>query len=160
MAGEGGFPTRPTRDSFGPTYEQARPADDPSQELEADPLNLLCHQSAGIGLIAPRAIIVAEYTGGQWVYTYRAEAWNPKSAQAHPEITRDGAGDYHVDFASSYLDKDGNEVTTQLLGALCIPQAAGYYGEARASDANTIDFETKSRAADAGTDVKFLLLVW
>jgi hypothetical protein len=113
-----GWPSRVIRSLFGPELEDDYPVQNPLTDIPAAAHNLGFHQIAGLNVaLLPRAVVVAEWTGGALQIYYQAEAWNASESQAHPVLARTGAGTYTLTFASTYLDKDANPVATALVHA-------------------------------------------
>lgn len=73
-----GFPTRPQLSDIGPiTLLDARPVRESTKELAAQHWNLLKHQVAGMGILAPR--IQAKLTiANPTLLLAHYEAWNPQ----------------------------------------------------------------------------------
>ncbi len=116
-----GWPLRPDRDSFGPTFRDASPVRDPERQLSALSYNLSCWQLAGMGLLAPRAKLV--FTMGVTpMILQRAEAWNPDRSTVgpyvDPSITRTGAGNYLVEYTSPVPDENGEDQELSFTDAL------------------------------------------
>jgi hypothetical protein len=111
------FPKRAQRSSFGPKLVNNYPAENPQSDVPDTALNGMFWGVAGMGLILPRAVVVATYTGGQFVISHQAEAWNPEGDQAHPTLARSAAGRYSYTFAASYLDEDGTAIPTDVRAA-------------------------------------------
>lgn len=114
-----GFPRRPLRSAFGPKLTNAYPVEHPETQVGAQSFNPDFWQTAGMGLIVPRAIVIAKWNGSAFDIYHQAEAWNPNGDQAHPVLARTGAGLFTYTFAASYLDEDGNEVPTDIRAARC-----------------------------------------
>lgn len=116
-----GWPLRPDRDSFGPTFRDSAPVRDPQRQLAAASYNLSCWQLAGMGLLVPRAKL--EFTMAvSPVILQRAEAWNPArstvGAYADPAITRTGAGNYLIEYPSPVPDENGEDQEISFTDAL------------------------------------------
>lgn len=109
-----GFPARIQRSDLGPTFVDAYPVENPETDIGARAFNAAFHQVAGMNLVSPRAIVVAEYSGGALSIQYQAEAWNPNSDQAHPVLSRNGTGLYFLTFDASYADESGVQIPTTL----------------------------------------------
>jgi hypothetical protein len=103
-----GAPLRPSRDSFGPTYRNSTAVRDPTRQAGADSYNLLCWQSAGMGLVAPRTMLIFRAQLGPLLLG-RVEAWNPKQlttgAYVNPTLTRSSVGNYIVEYPSPVPDE-------------------------------------------------------
>lgn len=109
-----GFPTRPDRDSFGPTMLDVVPVRDPERHVGAGLLNLFSHQVAGLGLISPRVMMRLTVNGGSSAIVARAEAWNPKGLatgdKVAPTLSSPGTGLLAVTYPTSITDQEGNAV--------------------------------------------------
>lgn len=105
-----GFPTRPDRNAFGQTMQNSGAVRDPSRHLDASTWNLMAWQVAGLGLLAPRAMLYFHGAASPAIIA-RAEAWNPLRAgsgvYADPAFTVNGTGDYTVAWPSSIPDELG-----------------------------------------------------
>lgn len=112
-----GFPTRPTRQDFGPQLKNARPIENPELQVGEETLNPALWQLAGAGLMVPRAVLIAEWTGSAMQILYQQEAWNPRNDQPKPGLSRSSAGVYIYSFAATYLDEKGEERPTNILAA-------------------------------------------
>ena len=110
-----GFPSRFLRSLLGPKFVNTNPAENPETDVGAQQFNAAFHQVAGMNLVVPRVALIASYSGGGFVYSHQAEAWNPENAQAHPVLARSAAGVYTYTFASTYKDEDGTDVATVIL---------------------------------------------
>lgn len=102
-----GFPTRPSRDAFGPTYEDERPVRNPKRELGSAIGNLMFWQLAGAGIVAPMGVIQVAVTGGVATTVYQALAFDPKGQLALLTWINDATGQYTITFASTYPDETG-----------------------------------------------------
>lgn len=109
-----GFPNRPLRTAFGDKLEDSRPVENPKQEVGKAAFNAAFWNTAGLGLVLPRWVVIASWNGSQLVVQHQAEAWNPNNDQAHPVLARSATGKYSYTFASSYLDEDGVAVPTTI----------------------------------------------
>ncbi len=109
-----GFPLRPDRASFGEVLVNAAPVRDPSRQLDAAIFNLLTWQVAGLGLLAPRALVLFTAQASPPLIA-RAEAWNPRGETGGqlvpPTLTRNGTGDYLVTWPSPVPDENGASQT-------------------------------------------------
>lgn len=112
-----GFPKRFTRDELGPTLRNTYPVENPETDIGEDAFNGAFHQVAGMNLIVPRVSLVALWNGSSFNILSQEEAWNPRHSQAHPVLARTTAGHYTYTFASTYLDEDGNPISTALVAA-------------------------------------------
>jgi len=109
-----GFPVRPSRTAFGPTYSDAFPVTDPSKELGASVVNLVMWQLAACGLVLPQATIFVDASGSGATTTTQYLAWDPSQALSLLAWVRTGAGVYTCQLAPTYTDMDGNSVATNL----------------------------------------------
>ena len=112
----GGFPTRPNRDAFGPDYEDERPVQDVKREVGASIFNLLFHQVAGLGRVAPKAVLICTYAAGVVTTAYQMLAFDPNSELSLLTWVYVGAGNYQFAFASQYADEQGNLTNLSLIG--------------------------------------------
>ena len=156
-----GFPNRPDRDEFGPTYEDERPVENPKRELGQSVINLNMWQLTGVGLTSPKVVITATVSGSTVTVVNQLLAWDPHQDLGNITISYAGTGNYTFAFASTYPNEDGLSVSTGLIGGSVFPNVAtnvngvlnltsGYEGNIRLFD------------ADAGTaiDADFTLIIW
>lgn len=113
------FPLRPLRSAFGPKLENAYPVENSNTQIGDGSFNAAFWALAGLGLVLPRVVVVAKWTGSSFTIFHQAEAWNPDGAQAHPVLARSATGRYSYTFASTYLDEDGVAQDTVLRAARC-----------------------------------------
>lgn len=111
-----GFPTRPDRDSFGPTKLNASAGiRDLQRQHTAEEINLESHQTAGLGLVSPRVMLrlLVDNAGGSSLIS-RAEAWNPRGLttgdQVAPSIASPGVGLLTVTYPTQVADQEGTPV--------------------------------------------------
>lgn len=107
----GGFPRRPSLDSFGPQLQDTRVIRNPGAEAGSDLLNLMRFQLAGAGLMVARAWAVIDGTGGVITLAAHAESWNPKGLTAAPYTppvaVRTSTGLYTLTYQATYPDDAG-----------------------------------------------------
>jgi hypothetical protein len=157
-----GFPTRPNRDSFGPTFENERPVANPRREAGADLFNLMAWQSSGMGLTVPRAVLTAGVSGTTITTDYQGIAFDPNGDLSLISWTYAAVGRYTFAFAQNYNDENGISRTLELVAGIAHPInqtgfAVGvvnltslYEGEVRFFD-----------AAGAAVDVSgFIIQLW
>lgn len=111
------FPTRITRSQLGPQFRDVYPVENPETDIGGDQFNGLFDQVAGCNVIVSRAALVASWNGSAFDVLHQAEAWNTDNSQPHPALARSAIGRYTYLFAASYLDSEGNAVTTALPAA-------------------------------------------
>lgn len=156
-----GFPSRIQRSDLGPAFVDAYPVENPETDIGARAFNAAFHQVAGMNLVSPRAIVVAEYSGGALSVQYQAEAWNPNSDQAHPVLSRTGTGAYSLTFAASYADESGVQIPTTLYFAKASAMSQSLvFALARINPANSLQVILETQLADTTpVDVPFVLEV-
>lgn len=105
-----GFPNRPDRDSFGPEVENTSPVRNAKRQWGADIANLVMWQTAGMGLVCPRAALWFSATATPGILA-RAEAWNPRRLTTapfgDPQIEVLGDGDYLITYSTPVVDEQG-----------------------------------------------------
>lgn len=113
-----GFPNRPSRTAFGPEKRNERRVQNPETELDSAEMNLDFWQVAGMGLVAPRVVIIALASGGSLPtpYSYQGIAWDPKGLLGAIPSVYNGVGDYEFNFAATYPDQRGVAIATSLKG--------------------------------------------
>jgi hypothetical protein len=122
-----GFPRRPSRKTFGPTFKNERPVRNPETQASAELVNLLAFQVAGGGLMVPRAWVIFDATGGPAdpPIIAGAQSWNPDGnttpEYAPPVIARTSAGLYTINYNSDYPDENGELVPIGILTAFGRP---------------------------------------
>jgi hypothetical protein len=148
----GGFPTRPNRASFGPTYVNERPIANREKELDATKANLLCWQGAGASQAVPKAWILASVdSSGETVsISSSGLAYDPDRASTPPSLSYEGSGLYSFSFEQQYPDENGTDVNLGLVGGLVsAANAAGAAGEHTGSDgASTLTDSSLSLSTD------------
>lgn len=112
-----GFPKRLVRSALGPKLRNNYPVEHPEGEIGDTQFNALFWNVAGMGLVLPRGVLVASWTGAAFVISHQAEAWNPENDQPHPVLARAGTGNYTYTLAASYLDEDGSAVAPDIKAA-------------------------------------------
>jgi len=157
----GGFPTRPSRLAFGPTRTDDGAVVDHDKYVAAQVFNLDHWQTAGLGVVAPRAWALMSWSGSAMVIHASGEAWDPDGG-AEPTPARSGAGAYTLTYDSTYPDEAGNAVATGLVAGAALVQALGAGFVAQAvpqADGRTVDVEVRTMGG-VGTDQKVLVLLW
>jgi hypothetical protein len=156
-----GFPGRPDRAQFGPTYEDEFPVENPKRELGEAVINLNMWQLAGVGLVSPKVVITATVSGSAVTVTNQLLAWDPNQTGAAITIAYNSTGNYTPTFASTYTDEDGNNVATGLIGGTVFPNTSaninGVFNRTSGYQGVIYLFD-----ADAGTpiDADFTLVIW
>jgi len=155
-----GFPARASRAAFGPTRVDDGVVTDPERCVGASDFNLTFAQVAGCNLCVPRAWALLSWDGATMTVGAAGEAWDPDDGTA-PAVTSSGAGEYLLTYAATYLDHQGNTISTALVAgaahpqtltahkALAVPRANGHEVDVRVFD----DTET----AD---DASVLVVLW
>jgi len=115
----GGFPNRPDRTDFGPTYEDERPVQDAKREIAASIFNMDFWQLAGLGKVAPKAVLVCTVSGAVTT-TDQMLAFDPNANLSTLTWTYNGVGDYDLAFSSQYPDELGNNVNLSLVGGIAL----------------------------------------
>lgn len=116
-----GFPTRLLRSFLGPKLEDIKPVDNPKTQIGASTWEAVFRQVCGMNLGAPRAVLVANWTGSDFQITHQSEAWSPENDQPHPALARASAGVYSYTFAQTYKDGNGHDVSVSLPAARATP---------------------------------------
>lgn len=155
------FPTRPLANDFGPEFRNLYPVENPETDADADAFgNRVRWQVAGMGLVVPRGVLVAEWSGATMDILMQEEAWNPNRLVARPVLDRTATGVYTYTFQSSYDDKDGTAVATQIFGAQCSVNSTAHDGYAEMNTGNIISIEIYHRVTGAAADERFMLTYW
>lgn len=102
-----GFPQIPTRQSFGPTYQETEPPRFPERELGAAPVNLTAWQAHLIGTTAPSAVMIVDGTGGSWAATYVARTFDPTESLPDPAVVDLGSFQWEIQFAAQAENEAG-----------------------------------------------------
>lgn len=110
----GGFPTRSSRTSFGPTYEEERPVTNPKRELSQGVVNQIMWNVAGLSQVAPLAWFHCSVSGTTVTVEDQSLAWDPDSDLGNITFSYEGEGHYKFTFASSYEDETGGSITTTI----------------------------------------------
>lgn len=116
----GGFPNRPDRTDFGPTYEDERPVGDTKREIAASIFNMDFWQLAGLSKVAPKVVLVCSVSGGVVTTDSQMLAFDPNGSLSTLTWTYNGAGDYDLAFSSQYPDELGNNVNLSLDGGIVL----------------------------------------
>ena len=116
----GGFPNRPDRTDYGPEYADERPVTDASREIAASIFNMDFWQLAGLGKIAPKAVLMCSVAGGVVTTDEQMLAFDPNAALSTLTWTYVGVGDFDLDFSSQYPDELGNNVNLSLVGGIVL----------------------------------------
>ena len=119
-----GFPTRPNRAAFGPTYEEERPVQDAKREIGADIFNLSFWQLSGLGRVAPKAVLVCSVSGSAVTTEEQMLAFDPDDQLSKLTWSYGGVGDYSVAFQQQYPDEQGNDVNLALIGGVAVAMGA------------------------------------
>lgn len=119
----GGFPNRPDRTDFGPTYEDERPVTDAKREIAASIFELLFWQLGGLGKIAPKAVLVCTVNGAVTTVEQML-AFDPNADLSTLTWTYNGAGDYDLAFSSQYPDEGGTNRNLSLVGGIVLATGA------------------------------------
>lgn len=154
-----GYPSIPTRASFGPTYRDERPVVDSETELGADVMNLAFWQLAGAGRTLPRAVL--SISGGATpVVGFQALAFDPNGVLNKLAITRTGAGDYSFTFDATYTNERGEAVAFAPTAAVAIVLGTDPSVWAIAQvDGQEVGLTIQDSSAVA-VDASLLVLVW
>ncbi len=112
-----GFPARPPRSAFGPTYEETAPVRNPKTQLSAAVVNLFMWQLAGLGLTTPRGKIRATVAGAAVTNVEQKFSFDPAGALVPVTIAYVGAGHYRLTLAATYPDESGTSVSFTCEGA-------------------------------------------
>jgi hypothetical protein len=112
-----GFPTRANRTAFGPTLTEYKPVTDPTREIGAATFNLDFWQLAGVGRVAPRAVLRCTVAGGVVTTADQLLAWDANAGLSPIVWTYHGVGAYEFAFAAQYHDERGINVALVLTAA-------------------------------------------
>jgi len=116
-----GFPNRPSRANFGPTFQDERPVTNPEKEVSAGQVNLLFWQVAGMGLVAPKAVITCTVSGGVVTNVTQALAFDPKGEVSKISFAYAEAGRYTFAFSQQYADQLEVDRDLALVGGIVMP---------------------------------------
>jgi len=113
-----GFPTRANRVAFGPTRQDYKPVTDPVRQNSAADFNLAYWQLAGIGRVAPRAVLRCTVAGGVVTTAEQLIAWDSNGALSPLTWTYRGVGFYEFAFAAQYPNELGSNTSLVLMSGL------------------------------------------
>jgi hypothetical protein len=121
-----GFPNKITRNDIGPTFENEVKVANPKREFDANTLNLMAWQLAGMNGTALRGLVVATLNVVSLLVTVNAQwfAWDPNQALPNMAFTRTSTGSFTWSLPDGglgvgvYNDKDNNPVSVSLLAAM------------------------------------------
>lgn len=153
-----GFPTRPSLTSFGPKRVNRSAVRSAVHDAGADFANLVRWNLAGLGQSAPRAWVLAGYSGGTFAIAAQGNAWQG----AAPTPARTGAGVYTLTYAATYADADGVEVATNLIGAIVCPKAGAnpLTCDWNITDGRVVTVRLFRASTEAATDGAFLVSLY
>ncbi len=158
-----GFPTRPNRATFGPTFENEWPVANPKKEWSADLVNLLCWQAAGLSQVVPRAVITGTVSGGVVTTVYQGLAFDPNGTVSKLSFAYAAAGRYTFEFDQTYNDENGNARNLDLVAGVVTPMnAAAAFGVGVVNLTDGYSGEIRFYT-DTGTQVdpdEFVLQLW
>jgi hypothetical protein len=158
-----GSPNRPIRSDFGPLKVRSRIATiDPEEELPPEIARLMFWQIAGLGLAGNRFWALATYAPTEYTVAAWGSCARPDDQSIpKPLVQRTSAGVLVVKYDTTYDDETGTAITTQLYGAVVIPQALTYVRSAQQVNANGKDVDVRLwDAAGVATDSSFLIVSW
>jgi hypothetical protein len=156
-----GFPTRPKRATFGPTYKDVAKVVNPETEVGASVYNLAFWQLAGISIVSPLALLFVDASGTGATTTDQRIAWDPDAALALIAWTRNATGVYTATFAANYNDADGNAVPTALKAGAAWVTEANDKSAAYAKMLSGTQVEVRTfNAAGAAADLDFAVLLY
>jgi hypothetical protein len=120
-----GFPTRPSRTSFGPVVLVNRfPVRRNDREIGADTFMLGWWQLAGLGVVTDLAWASITWDGAAVAVAANGEAWNPGGGYT-PPVERVAAGTYRLTYPATANDEAGVAVPVAFRGAKAFPQGSG-----------------------------------
>lgn len=156
-----GFPNVPTRQQFGPTYENRRPVQNPNRELGADAINLLMWQIAGASRVVAQATVL--YDLAAEAVLYQAFAFDPDAKLADLTVAKSGTGIFTATFDPTYKDQNGADIDFRPRMALGAVQQSSpiVAGLEAASFISNLDVTIEVRDTSAVlVDRVVLLQVW
>jgi hypothetical protein len=162
-----GSPNRPSRDAYGPTYINERAVRNVNKELPAEIGNLMMWQLAGAGLVLPKAKLLID--GATATVIFQGLTFDPNGELPALVVTRNGAGDYEVDFSdANFDDQDGNSVALAMQWAeakavLSASSALSFQESTFIASATKIEvkiYDATGAGAPALADSKFALAVF
>lgn len=130
-----GLPARSDRSFFGPTMRDERLQVNPKEEVNADQVNLLWWQLAGIGLACPIAVFT--YDPGADNLVYGAFSWDGVLYEAavapYLSVFKNGTGDFLFSlpqYVDGIPDENGNALPTAVTITSIVAQLAGFASSA------------------------------
>lgn len=102
-----GFPQIPTRQSYGPVYQEVQPVRFPEKYIGAAETNLVTWQEHLIGTTAPSAVMIVDGTGGSWAATFVARTFDPTESLPDPAVVDLGSFQWEIQFAASVPNEAG-----------------------------------------------------
>ncbi len=170
-----GWPLRAGRAAFGPTMRDERRTVDSEREINAEQANLSFQQLGGMGLIAPKAVMlwsdpaVAELSLGlfAWDQVIYQDVAIPGGLPSYLTYVQNGVGDYTVTFAASVLGRPDEEGVPQSevldfqfgLGDVNL-LAAGLRGFVEITQLSPQSFNILTRRGGAASDQPYALALW
>ena len=147
-----GYPTIPTRNAFGPVRKDDGIAPDNEKYVGSYHFNLLFHQVAGMGVLAPRAYVILTFASGVATIAEHGESWAPNGDGLAPTLALVSAGEWTLQYASGYTNQVGGMVQTVLRFAgrsRQSPNADDYVEAYVAADSRTVHVLNYARSSDA-----------
>ena len=119
-----GFPTRPSRSSFGPVVLVNRyPVRRNDREIGAETFMLGWWQIAGLGVVTDLAWATLAWDGAAVAVAGNGEAWNPGGGFT-PAVERLAAGTYRLTYPTTANDESGTATPIALRAAKAFPQGS------------------------------------
>lgn len=151
-----GFPTRINRNALGPKRRNRAPVRNHVFYLDANYVNLLMWQVAGMGVCTPRATALVDSDG---TLLSSAEAWDP-NALAVPTVAHPSTGVYTVTYPATVPNEDDTQITLDLVACMAIVQGTDPAIVAAQQVTSNRVAEVTIKNAGGLANAKFLLMVW
>lgn len=153
-----GFPSRPTRTTFGPPLVNVRPVSQPDKELDAGIVDLAWWQMAGASRTTALAVVI--YNGTTQARVFQGLAWDASNKQAPIPAVKVGTGQYTFTFASSYPDEKGQQISFTPRAAIAFVQGAAAQIQAVCTiNGQAVSVEVANQA-NTHVDATFMMMVW
>lgn len=155
-----GFPTRPSRNAFGPVKQnKLNIIGDPETHENAAETNLQEWQISGAGQMVPIAWFVVLTDAVTPTIVDGGYAWDPNNEIALPSVVRDSAGLYTVTLPATGTDEAENEVPIVLRWGKAHAQTAARLASAEVTSNNTVQVGNRTAATDILVDTTTYILV-
>jgi len=141
-----GFPTRTSRDGFGPTLENERAVKNEKIEISAERFNSAWWNLAGLSQVGAKALIHATVSGGVVTNAFQSFAFDPNGAVSPITFTYEAAGWFSFALSATYPDETGASIATALESGFVQLSDASEYNSAHDGTNNSATLDDSTQA--------------